>query len=361
MLFTLSQAKNMRQCTYQITTRKSSRPPKSRSHFRVTMNSAACLLAASLLAAPATAQTLPVQWDTNLDVTPTQPPPETETPAPATPNTTVIQRSPTPPPGETPPAVTPSGQSSLQLSALLTQPGQKISNGLVWRVYQSNDENNKQPRLVATDKSSAPQFALKPGKYVVNVTFGRAYLTRTITIEPGTQKQETFVLNAGGLKLVANVDGNPAQAESVTYDILEGEPDQSGQRKIVIANAKPNLIIRLNSGIYRLISRYGDANARIHADVEVEAGKLTVATVAHTAATVTFKLVDRPGGEAHPGIQWSIATPKGEVVKKSVGALPTHILAPGTYIVTAVSKQGTYQAEFAIEGGQVASVEVVRN
>ena len=85
---------------------------------------------------------------------------------------------------------------------------------------------------------------------------------------------------------------------------------------------KPDVVIRLNAGIYRIVSTYGDANAQVEADVTVEAGKLSEATVSHSAARVTFKLVAREGGEALPDTQWTVQTADGEVVKRSVGALP---------------------------------------
>ncbi len=77
----------------------------------------------------------------------------------------------------------------------------------------------------------------------------------------------------------------------------------------MLIHAKPNVIIRLNAGIYHIVSTYGDANAKVEADVNVEAGKLTEATVSHSAARVTFKLVTRIGGEALPDTQWTVQTP----------------------------------------------------
>jgi len=304
---------------------------------------------------PLRAQELPTGWATDLDLErdPATPAPDNSN------NTTVIPRTDASP--EAPANQGDQSLGKLHLSAFLSDAGQKITTGLVWRIFQQHADARGQPKLVSTHNTATPNVTLKPGKYIVNVAFGRAYRTETIDIKAGGITTEKFVLNAGGLKLLALVEGKKAPKNSVHYDVLEGEPDQSGERKITIANAKPGLIFRLNAGIYRIISRYGDANAKVSADVQVEAGKLTVATVSHSAAKVTFKLVDRPGGEALPGIQWSIATPEGKIVKKSVGALPTHILAPGTYTVTAVSSSETYQAEFSIEDGQMASVEVVMN
>jgi hypothetical protein len=117
--------------------------------------------------------------------------------------------------------------------------------------------------------------------------------------------------------------------------------------------------MRLNAGIYRIVSTYGDANAVVEADVTVEAGKLTEATILHSAARATFKLVTRLGGEALPDTEWTVQTPEGQVVKHSVGALPTHILAPGTYTVIAKSGARAFKRDFTLANGEIAQVEVL--
>ena len=249
--------------------------------------------------------------------------------------------------------------AQLALQALLTEDGQSIPHGLVWRVYEEARTPKTPSRLLSTHKQTSPVLTLRPGNYAVNVAYGRANLTKRITLRAGEQATEQFVLNAGGLKLVALIGNQQPIENSVTYTVLEGEPDQSGQRAVIISEARPGLIIRLNAGIYHVVSRYGDANATIGADVTVEAGKLTVATLSHTAATVTFKLVARPGGEALPQTHWTIETKEGTLVKKSVGALPTHILAPGQYIVTAQNAEHIFKSEFQVHDGQAVSVEVV--
>ena len=123
----------------------------------------------------------------------------------------------------------------------------------------------------------------------------------------------------------------PVTDKAVSYEIYSDERDQYGQRTKVMSAAKPGLVIRLNAGIYNVVGTYGDANAIARADVTVEAGKLTEATLTHAAAKVTFKLVARPGGDAIADTQWNVANAQGEVVKESVGALPTHVFAPGSY------------------------------
>lgn len=268
-------------------------------------------------------------------------------------NTTVVPRAPVAD------GVTPTTEGQVKLVALLTVDGQRIDQGLVWRIYASKRDPRTPPKLLMTQRQPSPTVTLEPGEYIVNAAFGRADITRKIVVTPGTATNEKFVLNAGGLKVKALVDGIEPPPNSVVYDILSSERDQSDNRVRVLSGAKPNIINRLNAGIYRIVSRYGDANAKVEADVTVEAGKLTEATVSHSAARVTFKLVNRIGGEALPDTQWTVQTPEGQLVMQSVGALPTHILAPGTYSVTAKSNSGVFKRDFTLANGDVAQVEVL--
>lgn len=251
-------------------------------------------------------------------------------------------------------------QGTVKLVALLTVDGQEIDQGLVWRVFAMTPAGTK-PKLLAESREASLSMHLSPGDYTVNAAFGRANLTRRIAVKADAQTTENFVLNAGGLRLAAFVSGKPAPPGSVSYSIFSDEREQFSGRTAVMSNAKPNLIIRLNSGIYRIVSQYGDANAKIETDVTVEAGKLTETSVMHVGGRVTFKLVTRAGGEAVPDTRWNIQTADGEIVKESVGALPTHTLAPGGYLVTASSGGQRYQRHFELKNGEVKSVEVLMN
>jgi hypothetical protein len=203
-------------------------------------------------------------------------------------------------------------------------------------------------------------LALAPGEYLVNVAYGRANVTRRITVMPGTPSTEQFMLNVGLLRVTALLGANqPAPANAVAFDVLSDERDQFGQRLKVISGARPGRQFRLNSGVYQLVSTYGDANAVVQADLTVEPGKLTEATVIHQAARVTLKLVRRAGGEAIADTQWSIINRQGDIVKESAGALPTHLLAPGTYTVSARSQGEAYRRTFAVRAGETAQVEVM--
>jgi hypothetical protein len=255
------------------------------------------------------------------------------------------------------------GQSApvpVTFKALLTEAGPQVKTGLIWRVFTPQPGANGARKLVSTHREAMPTAALVPGEYLVNAAYGLSNLTKKIKVESGRSLEETFVLNTGGLKLAAVLAGGAAlPASSVHFDILSDEEDQFGNRHKILDDAKPGVVIRLNAGAYHLVSTYGDANATVRADVTVEPGKITEATVKHAAAPVTFKLVQSPGGEALADTKWSILTTTGDVVKENTGALPTHILAIGDYAVVANHNGESYTSKFAVTAGEPKQIEVV--
>lgn len=290
-------------------------------------------------------------WQADIDLKKTVPGPKPERPAAQkAPNTTVIERG-----GDAASA----SQAQVRLIALLTSDGQQIDEGIVWRIYQHTGPAEAKSKLVMEKREASPALKLQPGDYTINAAFGRANLTRKLSLKAGSSATEKFVLNAGGLRVNVSVSGKPAAEGGVTYTVFSDDRDQFSGRNAVMTGAKPGLIIRLNAGIYHIVSTYGDANAKVEADVTVEAGKLTEAAVVHQAAKAAFKLVTRAGGEALPDTHWTIQSQAGEVVKESVGALPSHVLAPGTYTVLAKSAGRLFQRAFTVKDGEMVNVEVL--
>ena len=279
---------------------------------------------------------------------------ETESPAGQGANTTVVPRSTT---GGAKAAGAP---GNLSVTAHLIDTSPPIVQGLVWRVFRERPDGGGPPQLVSTHKEASPTLRLEPGIYRINVAYGRANLTRKIAVGADQPAKERFVLNAGGLRVVPVLaGGQPANDKLVSFDVESDERDEYGQRTKVATGAKARLVLRLNAGNYSIVSTYGDANAVVRADVSVEAGKLSEVTLTHPAAQVSFKLVTREGGDAVADTQWSVLGSQGDTVKQSSGAVPSHILAPGTYTVRAQHAGRTYKRDFAVKAGDDVHVEVV--
>lgn len=261
------------------------------------------------------------------------------------------------PSGEKPTSTEP---GTLSLSAILAKDSQPLTAGLVWRVYDGRVHDDGSYKLLHTFREPRVTTILPGGEYLVNASYGRANVTKRLTVWPDKRLDDVFNLNAGGLRLYATLAKQPLVSEqSLIFDVYSEESDQFGNRRKVIAGAKSGVVMRLNGGAYRVESTYGDSNAVIEAEVTVEPGKLTEATIDHQAGKVTFRLVQKPGGEALADTIWNIFSADGQLVKRSGGAFPSHVLAAGDYEVRVQHAEKEFAAKFSVAAGDKRQVEVV--
>lgn len=252
-----------------------------------------------------------------------------------------------------------SSGGELTLAAKLTEDGDDISRGLVWRVFKPDAGPDGKLPLVASSQGGTSVFTLEPGSYLVHASFGRAGATKRITV--GREgRRENLVLDAGGLKLDAVLAGGVRiPSDKLKFSIYEAQPESDGERALIIPDVSPNTVVRLNSGVYHVVSTYGSVNAIIRSDIKVEAGKLTEATVEHRAAELTMKLVRETGGEGIADTSWSILSQSGDPIREMVGAYASVVLAEGTYTIVAKNRERIYQRDFTVEGGHNQEVEVL--
>ena len=243
---------------------------------------------------------------------------------------------------------------------------QPVREGLQWRVFEEAPGPDGNHKLVAQSSDATPNLPLPDGNFIVHAALGLAGATKRITIN-GTLLNETLVLNAGGLRiagLLGDTPINPAKLSIAIYVPERGNPEA----KLVVPNAKSGDLIGLPEGNYHIVSTLLDAaangsasptNSLISADLRVQAGKLTDATLRHRAATMTLKLVNSPGGEALANTAFTILTPGGDVIREMIGAFPSAILAEGEYVAIARHDGKTYQTTFKVESALDRDVEVL--
>ncbi|PYB71199.1 hypothetical protein [Rhizobium wuzhouense] len=249
---------------------------------------------------------------------------------------------------------------SVKLEAKLTAKGDAMQHGLSWRVFSPIPGADGKLPLLASAEGGSAAFQLAPGDYFVNVSFGRAGATKKLNVPAeGEVDEQVMVLDAGGLTLNA-ISGTDSHIpdKQLSFDIYSSEVREDGERGLVVADVKPNTIVRLNAGTYHVVSEYGAVNAVVRADIAVEAGELTEATIQHRASQIGFKLVSEPGGEAIADTAWSILTSGGDIVAESVSAFPVMVLSEGQYTVVARNKDKIYQKDFEVAAGSNMDVEL---
>jgi len=233
--------------------------------------------------------------------------------------------------------------------------GREIGSGMTWRVFE--ERADAAPVLVAKSDAAKPSLPLPPGNYIVHASYGFASASRRISMQWGNVV-ERLPISAGGLKLRGAIGDAPIAPGSLSFSVYVPMGNDA-EGRLVVANAKADEVIRLPEGTYHVVSTYGDSNAIMRADLKVDAGQVTEATLNHRAATVTLKLVGSSGGEAFAGTAFSVLTPGGDVIREAIGAFPSLTLAEGDYVVIARHEGQVYTREFKVESGLNRDVEVL--
>jgi len=264
-----------------------------------------------------------------------------------------------PSPGVTGPMLPPpaaEGEADLTLSAVFVGANGPIRSGLTWRVYGENGDGAR-PTIVARSNEPTPTFKLAAGAYVATVTYGYASASKRITMA-GTASTDQLRVAAGALKLSGAVGDQKIPGNQLGFSVYVPIGTNS-EGRLVRSGIKAGEIVRLPEGTYHVVSSYGDSNAIQRADLRVENGRVTDATMNHRAATVTLKLVAAPGSEAFAGTAFSVLTPGGDTIREAIGAFPSVTLAEGAYVLIARHDGQVFTREFKVESGMDRDIEVV--
>ena len=259
-----------------------------------------------------------------------------------------------------PPAPAPGGtpeRSTVQLSAVFAGEQRPVPSGLIWRLYEEKLDGS-QPTLVEKSTAPTPSFSVRPGNYVVHAAYGFAGSSRRIAVGSGLVV-ERLAISAGALKVGGAIGETPITANRLAVSVYVPIGSNS-EGRLVVGNVRGGEIVRLPEGTYHVVSTYGELNAITRADLSVEAGRITEATLNHRAATVTLKLVAAAGGDAFAGTAFSVLTPGGDVIREAIGAFPSVTLAEGDYVLIARHEGQVYTREFKVESGLDRDIEVAQ-
>ena len=118
-------------------------------------------------------------------------------------------------------------------------------------------------------------------------------------------------------------------------------------------------MLTLNAGTYHIVSYFGDVNAMVRADLRVEPGQLTEATLYQKAAQVSFKLVSDAGGEAIADVDWTVKSEDGETIFTNTGTFPATVLEEGELHRLGQARRQSLQSAFKVAAGKTQDIEVL--
>lgn len=247
----------------------------------------------------------------------------------------------------------------VEFEARLTDDGTPIWSGIEWRIFGSEVTDDGKLPLLAQAEGGTKAFDITPGEYFVHAAYGHASAIRRVVVEKDNQ-HEIFTFNAGALQLSSTTgSGATITAGLLRFDIYSSGTDARGERQLIARNVRPGEVVPFPAGTYHVISQYGRLNAEIRADLRVEPGKITQATMQHRAARISLRLVEQAGGDAIADTAWSILTESGDVITESSSAFPSFVLSEGTYTAIARNTEKIYSRDFNVVSGENQAIELL--
>lgn len=236
------------------------------------------------------------------------------------------------------------GKEGLALTARLTDDGGLIEYPMTWTIRTSDGE------AIYSGTAASADVSMPPGDYVVDIRYGAARLTSTVTLLEANRLMISYVLNAGGLRVlprVQDIGATTTPAVSRIYSL-----DSRNNDKLVAETTLPGEIIRLPEGDYRVESRYAAGNASAVTDVHVKAGRMSAIDIDHKAGLARLAFV----GAATADVEWNVRDTGGMEIATVQGLQADIVLRPGTYTASARIGAELLTATFVIATGEARDI-----
>ena len=252
------------------------------------------------------------------------------------------------------------GDEGLRLRGQITSSTAPITRPIDWAAYKVEDAKADRWRKIASVATPVASISLPPGQYVVRATYGAARAAKVLVVKPGKRIDATFILNAGGLRVLpALAFMDTPKGVIAKHWIFGAVPSENGKRRLFAQSDLVGEVIRLNAGTYSLVSRFGNANAVVETDVTIRPGMLTEVEINHKVGLVTLRLSGAAQGNASgEPVKWQLVDSKGTIVFRAEGNETAQVLVPGSYRATAEYRGKSYSSDFAVEIGEKKTVEI---
>ena len=236
------------------------------------------------------------------------------------------------------------GREGLELSARLSSDGGLIERPVTWTVTSGTGE------LVYSGDIPIADFAAPPGDYAVGIDYGAVHISQAVTLAEGTRLIASFVLEAGGIRILPRIEGMglpAAPSRSLIYALAGPHKGE-----LVAISTEPGELLRVPAGPYRIESRFDAGNASAAADVKVKPGLMSAVEIDHAAGLAPLAFVGPPDA----GVRWRIADAQGNALPPLEGLSADIVLKPGTYTATALVGGETLTARFGIASGETRDI-----
>lgn len=232
------------------------------------------------------------------------------------------------------------GQEQLTLSARLTTTSGSLAKDIAWQI------RDIEGALIWESTTTELVKSLAPGEYSIEAQYGAVSLRESVILPQGSAIEVSFVLNAGGLRVLSGLKGLTAAllpSQTLVYALTGIQ-----RGKLVAHSKQPGEILKLAAGQYRIESRYGEGNTSATTDVRIRPGKISAVEVKHQAGLARLSFVGAPDAT----VTWDVRTVDGLSLGKFEGITNQLALKPGVYFAEAHVNGEVLSAKFQINSGE---------
>ena len=252
------------------------------------------------------------------------------------------------------------GDEGLQLRGQITSATATITRPIDWAAYKVEDAKTDRWRKIASVETAEASISLPPGQYVVRASYGAARAAKVLVVKPGKRIDATFILNAGGLRILPGLAFlDVPKGIAAKHWVFGASANEKGKRRLFAQSSAIGEVVRLNAGTYTLVSRFGSANAVVETNITIRPGTLTEVEINHKVGIVSFRLNAPPkNASGDNAIKWQLVDAKGNIIVRADGKEMVQILAPGSYRIMVEHLGKSYTSEFMVEIGETKAVEI---
>ena len=236
-----------------------------------------------------------------------------------------------------------SGSEGLELSAKFTEQSQETVTDVAWTIQSESGDK------VFEGVTSIADATLPPGDYRVTARYGTAQILQGVTVHEGTKLSVSFILNAGGLRVLPRIKNLSVQSIPSLSKIFALSGPMRGQ--LIATSRIPGEVLKVSAGDYRIESRFENGNALAVTDVNVRPGIMSAVNIDHIAGLAKLNMKG-----AASEAQWIVKDQDGQALPVIFETTSDVVLKPGHYTAQAQFGGEICNADFDIEAGQTANV-----
>ena len=249
----------------------------------------------------------------------------------------------------------------LYLSARLASNAPVLKKGIVWRIYNKQDQTKGGSAIpLQRSREATPFLKLPPGKYRIEARFKSLLAGKDINLAPDSARKAEIVFNAGILATSARLAKDTPELPGVIFSLYDASSGSSGPASIIAHKQGKQAVFHLPAGKYSLKAKIGEVGAR--QDFVLKAGERQNRTIILDAGRLGLAASLARGSPPLDAVQYAIylRRPDKDIeLLRTLDPTPDLVLPKGDYLVIAHHGEASSRAETNLSAGETKRLSLV--